>query len=378
MSIAKGREFTCGGAARPRWPRTLATLYSPRTHCRERNDRFPPGISRTSLWHAKCFVSVNSSPRRGARLLTFSMRDCSATARVSAAWAGSMRKRCLRRGIEYDQLFGPAYKGITLAAATAIGLAATGHNVPFSFNRKEAKDHGEGGTIVGAPLQGRVVIVDDVITAGTSVRESVAIIEAAGAAPAGVLIALDRMERGHGDTSAVQDIRDTFGIPVVPIATLDDVMTFIEASTDLARARAGNHRVPRAVRHARSPGRPAMQSFEEVMKPFAVVPVAQRARRRSRRDRRCAPDDGAADDAARERVPVRTHVQCARRTLQMDRRARRRSLQRPDARRRRQPREPRVESTGLDGAEDRAGASGRAAPRPEERNRGAGRSPGRA
>ena len=141
-------------------------------------------------------------------------------------------------GIGYDQLFGPAYKGITLAAATAIALAARGHNVPYSFNRKEAKDHGEGGTLIGAPLRGRVVIVDDVITAGTSVRESVALISAAGAQPAGVLIALDRMERGQGETSAVQDVRDTFGIPVVSIATLDDVMTFIEGRPELASTRA--------------------------------------------------------------------------------------------------------------------------------------------
>ena len=140
-------------------------------------------------------------------------------------------------GIGYDQLFGPAYKGITLAAATAIALAARGHNVPYSFNRKEAKDHGEGGTLIGAPLRGRVVIVDDVITAGTSVRESVALISAAGAQPAGVLIALDRMERGQGETSAVQDVRDTFGIPVVSIATLDDVMTFIEGRPELASTR---------------------------------------------------------------------------------------------------------------------------------------------
>ena len=121
---------------------------------------------------------------------------------------GFYAKALLASGIDCDQLFGPAYKGITLAAATAIALAAKGHNVPFSFNRKEAKDHGEGGSIVGAPLAGRVVIVDDVITAGTSVRESVAMIRAAGAMPAGVLIALDRMERGQGDTSAVQDIRE--------------------------------------------------------------------------------------------------------------------------------------------------------------------------
>jgi orotate phosphoribosyltransferase len=139
----------------------------------------------------------------------------------------------LSSSIECDQLFGPAYKGITLAAATAIALAARGHNLPYSFNRKEAKDHGEGGTIVGATLRGRVMIVDDVVTAGTSVRESVGIIRAHGAQPAGVLIALDRMERGHGETSAVQDVRDAFGIPVVAIATLDDVMTFIAGRPEL-------------------------------------------------------------------------------------------------------------------------------------------------
>lgn len=140
----------------------------------------------------------------------------------------------LTSGIGCDQLFGPAYKGITLAAATAIALAAMGHNLPYSYNRKEAKDHGEGGTVVGAPLAGRVVIVDDVITAGTSVRESVELIRAHGATPAGVLIALDRMERGQGATSAVQDVRDTYGIPVVAIANLDDVMAFIAGRAELS------------------------------------------------------------------------------------------------------------------------------------------------
>ena len=166
---------------------------------------------------------------------------------------GFYAQALLASGIEYDQLFGPAYKGITLAAATAIGLAATGHNVPFSFNRKEPKDHGEGGTIVGAPLHGRVVIVDDVITAGTSVRESVAIIEAAGAVPAGVLIALDRMERGHGDTSAVQDIRDTFGIPVVVDRDARRRIDVHRGQYRPRALRAGNHRVPCAVRHAVAP-----------------------------------------------------------------------------------------------------------------------------
>jgi orotate phosphoribosyltransferase len=138
-------------------------------------------------------------------------------------------------GLACDGLFGPAYKGITLAAATAIALAEKGQNLPYSFNRKEAKDHGEGGSLVGAPLKGRIVIVDDVITAGTSVRESVAMIRGQGAVPAGVLIALDRMERGQGEHSAVREVKDEFGIPVVAIATLDDVMRFIDGRADLAR-----------------------------------------------------------------------------------------------------------------------------------------------
>ena len=135
----------------------------------------------------------------------------------------------------YDQLYGPAYKGIPLATATAVALARKGHNVPWSFNRKEAKDHGEGGSIVGAPLKGKVAIVDDVITAGTSVRESVEAIRAAGATPSGVLIALDRMERGTGSASAVDEVRSTFGIPVTAIATLDDVMAFIDDRAELKR-----------------------------------------------------------------------------------------------------------------------------------------------
>jgi orotate phosphoribosyltransferase len=139
----------------------------------------------------------------------------------------------LASGIVFDQLYGPAYKGITLAAATAIALAEKGHNLPFSFNRKEAKDHGEGGSIVGAPLAGRIVIIDDVITAGTSVRESVGIIKAHGATPAGVLIALDRMERGQGTQSAVQEVRTMFDVPVAAIATLDDVLQFLAGQPSL-------------------------------------------------------------------------------------------------------------------------------------------------
>lgn len=134
----------------------------------------------------------------------------------------------LDSGIAFDMLFGPAYKGITLASATAVALAAKGRNVPFAYNRKEAKDHGEGGSIVGAQLAGRVVIVDDVISAGTSVRESVEMIRAAGATPCAVLIALDRMERAGSDDhlsalSAVQEISKNFDIPVVAIASLNDL-----------------------------------------------------------------------------------------------------------------------------------------------------------
>jgi orotate phosphoribosyltransferase len=146
---------------------------------------------------------------------------------------GFYAQALLASGVACDQLFGPAYKGITLAAATAIALAEIGHNLPFSYNRKEAKDHGEGGVVVGAALKGRVLIVDDVITAGTSVRESVDLIRREGATPAGVLIALDRMERGQGSRSAVQEVRETLGFPVVAIATLDDLMRFIAGRADL-------------------------------------------------------------------------------------------------------------------------------------------------
>jgi len=132
-------------------------------------------------------------------------------------------------GVPFDMLFGPAYKGIPLAAGTAIALAEQGSNVPFCYNRKEAKDHGEGGTTVGAKLQGRVLILDDVISAGTSVRESIALIRAAGAQPCGVVIALDRMERGQGELSAVQEVRRNYDIPVISIATLDDLLGYLRA-----------------------------------------------------------------------------------------------------------------------------------------------------
>lgn len=132
--------------------------------------------------------------------------------------------------VQFDVLFGPAYKGIPLAATVAAGLASGfGRNVGFAFNRKEAKDHGEGGTIVGAPLSGRVLIIDDVISAGTSVRESRALIEAAGALPAGVAIALDRQERGIGSRSATDEVRAS-GLPVISIASLDDLIAWLQAS----------------------------------------------------------------------------------------------------------------------------------------------------
>jgi orotate phosphoribosyltransferase len=139
--------------------------------------------------------------------------------------------------IAFDMLYGPAYKGITLAAATAIALADNGLNVPFAYNRKEAKDHGEGGSLVGAPVKGKVVIIDDVISAGTSVRESVDLIRGAGAEPAAVLIALDRMERSGnaveiGAKSAVQAVEEEFGLPVIAIANLADLMAFLTSSND--------------------------------------------------------------------------------------------------------------------------------------------------
>ena len=135
----------------------------------------------------------------------------------------------LASGISFDMLFGPAYKGIPLAAALAISLSRQhGRNLPFAYNRKEAKDHGEGGQLIGAALAGDVLIVDDVISAGTSVRESIDWIRAAGARPAGVAIALDRQERGKGQRSAAQEVRELLGIPVVAIAGLDDLIDFLE------------------------------------------------------------------------------------------------------------------------------------------------------
>ena len=154
--------------------------------------------------------------------------DGAALDRLSQFYA----KAILASGLAVDTLFGPAYKGIPLGAAVAVELARRGRNVPFAYNRKEAKDHGEGGSIIGAPLAGRVLIIDDVISAGTSVRESVELIRAAGATPCGVVIALDRMERGRGHLSATQEVERDFAIPVVAVATLDDLMAFLRERSD--------------------------------------------------------------------------------------------------------------------------------------------------
>ncbi|MEO6422816.1 MAG: orotate phosphoribosyltransferase [Candidatus Nitrotoga sp.] len=143
--------------------------------------------------------------------------------------------------IPFDMLYGPAYKGIPLAAGTAIALEEKGRNVPYCFNRKEAKDHGEGGSTVGAKLQGRVLIIDDVISAGTSVRESIALIRAAGATPCGVVIALDRMELGQqteqneNGLSAAQEVQRNYDIPVVSIATLDDLLGYLQDHSAMAQ-----------------------------------------------------------------------------------------------------------------------------------------------
>ncbi|RMH42229.1 MAG: orotate phosphoribosyltransferase [Gammaproteobacteria bacterium] len=137
--------------------------------------------------------------------------------------------------IEFDMLFGPAYKGIPLATTTAVALASQfGRDVPLCFNRKEVKDHGEGGRLVGAPLSGRVLIIDDVITAGTAIRESIALIQEYGAQPAGVVVALDRQERGPSGQSAIQDVMSEYGIPVYPIIRLDDLMDYLTGQKDAA------------------------------------------------------------------------------------------------------------------------------------------------
>lgn len=137
-------------------------------------------------------------------------------------------------GIQFDMLFGPAYKGITLAASIAIAFAKNGRNIPYAYNRKEAKDHGEGGVIVGSPLSGRVLIIDDVISAGTSVRESVELINASGASACGVAIAIDRQEKGLGELSAVQEVEQNNHIPVCAIANLTNLMHYLQNKPEMA------------------------------------------------------------------------------------------------------------------------------------------------
>ena len=164
------------------------------------------------------------------------------TGRAIAALGRHYAHAAVLSGVAFDMLFGPAYKGIPLVTATAAALAQhESRDVPFAFNRKEAKDHGEGGTLIGAPLAGRVLIIDDVITAGTAIRESVAILRSPGATPAGVLIALDREERGESERSAVQEVQDVYGLPVVSVLRLRDLMAHLESTGEtaiLARVRA--------------------------------------------------------------------------------------------------------------------------------------------
>jgi orotate phosphoribosyltransferase len=160
--------------------------------------------------------------------------DGAALAALGRAYATSLTDS----GLAFDMLFGPAYKGIALATTVATALADRhDRNVPLAFNRKEAKSHGEGGMLIGAPLRGRVLIVDDVITAGTAVREAITLIRAQGAEPAGVLIALDRQERGQGDRSAVEEVKDEFGIPVVAIAGLHELLQFASEHSELIQHR---------------------------------------------------------------------------------------------------------------------------------------------
>jgi orotate phosphoribosyltransferase len=161
------------------------------------------------------------------------------TGRAMAMLGRCYAEALMRSDLKFDMLFGPAYKGIPLVACTAAALAEHhGRDVPFAFNRKEAKDHGEGGTVIGAPLQGRVLIVDDVITAGTAIRASAELILGAGAQLAGVLLALDRQERGQGTQSAVQEVAAAFSAPCVSIITLANLIEALAASS--ATPAAGN------------------------------------------------------------------------------------------------------------------------------------------
>ncbi|WP_271272485.1 orotate phosphoribosyltransferase [Aliamphritea hakodatensis] len=155
-----------------------------------------------------------------------------ALARLGRCYAAAIQQS----GIEYDVLLGPAYKGIPLAATTCVALATDfGQDVPYVFNRKEAKSHGEGGNLVGAPLEGRVLIIDDVITAGTAIREVMTIIEQAGATPAGTVIALNRQEKGKGELSAIQEVERDYNMPVAAIVSLENVLTYLEEQGNKAQ-----------------------------------------------------------------------------------------------------------------------------------------------
>ncbi|MBD3822167.1 MAG: orotate phosphoribosyltransferase [Thiotrichales bacterium] len=152
-------------------------------------------------------------------------------AQLSQAYAATIADK----GADFDVLFGPAYKGIPLAATTSVALAEKqGIDKPYAFNRKEAKDHGEGGNIVGHALAGRILIIDDVITAGTAIRESMDLIQAQGAKPAGVIVALDRMEKGQGELSAIQEVERDYGIPVYSIINMNDLIDYLATKPDMS------------------------------------------------------------------------------------------------------------------------------------------------
>jgi orotate phosphoribosyltransferase len=167
--------------------------------------------------------------------------DGQSLATLGRCYAGAL----LHSQLQFDLLFGPAYKGIPLVASTAVAMAdAQRRNVPWAFNRKEAKDHGEAGLIVGAPLQGRVVILDDVITAGTAIRESIELIRQSGAEAVGVALALDRQERGQSDRSAVQEVESLYGIKCVTILTLSELITALEERAAATHGAAANYPAP--------------------------------------------------------------------------------------------------------------------------------------
>ncbi|MFV8818858.1 orotate phosphoribosyltransferase [Haliea sp. E17] len=169
--------------------------------------------------------------KSGRRSPYFFNAGAFASGRALAALGRCYAQRIVDSGVQFDVLLGPAYKGIPLAAATAIALADQhGIDIPFAYNRKEAKDHGEGGILVGAPLQGRVLVIDDVITAGTAVREVLAMIEGAGATAAGVVIGLNRQERGAGELSAIQELEESHGLPVFSIIDMSHIIDYLEAS----------------------------------------------------------------------------------------------------------------------------------------------------